>query len=216
MPGFSMPNGSPRYQDTAMIATLRKPRQAFSVLDAGIYEIVHVASGRRYIGSSRNVRYRLQRHRCDLRGGRARSRYLQNVWNKYGEDAFAFRQVLACSEDHLTLFEDILISGYQTRDKRFGFNHRVAADTNAGMLRVVSKTVPGVKFGRLTAIEPREVVGTDRKWLFRCDCGREKMIFANLVRRGRQISCGCWRRIRNAGGLAQGVFAFDAPTRAAV
>lgn len=174
----------------------------------GIYEIVHEPSGRRYVGSSRNVRYRLQRHRSDLRGNRGRSRYLQNAWNKYGESSFVFRQLIACSEQDLTFFENVLISGYAAMDKRFGFNHRIAADTNAGALRVVSKTVPGSKFGRLTAIEPRNVVGTDRKWLFRCDCGKKKVIFANAVRNGRQISCGCWRWIKDNGGNAQGALGF--------
>lgn len=48
--------------------------------------------------------------------------------------------------------------------------------------------ITGQKFGRLTAIK---YVG-DRKWLFKCDCGKEKVIRTTDVKSGRTQSCGCY------------------------
>ncbi len=49
--------------------------------------------------------------------------------------------------------------------------------------------ISGRRFGRLTA---KERCG--KKWLFVCDCGREKEIFATNVKRGLTRSCGCLNR----------------------
>ncbi len=56
----------------------------------GIYAIVHLASGRRYIGSAANIDGRWRGHRSDLRKGRHSSPYLQHVWTKHGEHGFVF------------------------------------------------------------------------------------------------------------------------------
>ncbi len=56
----------------------------------GIYEIRHVASGRRYIGSTTCFAQRWCNHRKALRSGEHYSAFLQRSWNKYGEQAFVF------------------------------------------------------------------------------------------------------------------------------
>lgn len=49
---------------------------------------------------------------------------------------------------------------------------------------------PGTKFGKLTFL--RWIPSTSpRKALYRCDCGREKVIIATNVTTGRTVSCGC-------------------------
>lgn len=62
----------------------------------GIYAIEHIESGKRYIGSSQTMEYRLPTHVWKLRKGIHHSRHLQAAWNKYGEDAFRFILVLRC------------------------------------------------------------------------------------------------------------------------
>ena len=54
----------------------------------------------------------------------------------------------------------------------------------------------GVRYGRLTAIEP---VGTDPRtglifWHCRCDCSNQVLVSGSQLRRGRIRSCGCLRR----------------------
>ena len=53
-----------------------------------IYAIVHVASGRRYIGSTRNIGSRFASHRHILRKGTHHSPRLQAAWDEHGAEAF--------------------------------------------------------------------------------------------------------------------------------
>lgn len=57
---------------------------------SGIYRIRNLVSGRVYIGSAINVERRHYDHFKSLRGGYHRNGFLQNAWNKYGENAFCF------------------------------------------------------------------------------------------------------------------------------
>lgn len=59
-------------------------------IQSGIYSIIHVLSGKRYIGSSRNIYNRLLSHRKELRKNIHPNDYLQKAWNRYGELSFKF------------------------------------------------------------------------------------------------------------------------------
>ena len=59
----------------------------------GIYAITHVATGRRYIGSSVNIAARWSAHRKALEYGTHANQRLQRVWQKYGSVAFSFEVV---------------------------------------------------------------------------------------------------------------------------
>ena len=74
-------------------------------MKAGIYEIVNTVNGKRYIGSAVDFLARWALHRHDLRKGKHHSRRLQNAWNKYGEEAFAFRRLIVCAPVGLLAFE---------------------------------------------------------------------------------------------------------------
>ena len=62
-----------------------------------IYSITHT-SGRRYIGSSVDVRRRWTEHKRELLKGTHHNRYLQNAWLKHGAEAFVFEilEALPC------------------------------------------------------------------------------------------------------------------------
>lgn len=55
--------------------------------------------------------------------------------------------------------------------------------------------VTGQKFGRLTAIQ---FIENDKQnkpcWLFKCDCGKSKIIRLYSVKNGRARSCGCFAK----------------------
>lgn len=53
------------------------------------------------------------------------------------------------------------------------------------------KDFTGVRFGRLTAI--RWVSSRPTRWLCRCDCGNEKAINVEVLKKGKAQSCGCLR-----------------------
>jgi hypothetical protein len=58
----------------------------------------------------------------------------------------------------------------------------------------------GRRFGRLTVIREVEQYRvpktgqTQRRFLFRCDCGTEKILIFGTVKRGVVVSCGCFMR----------------------
>jgi hypothetical protein len=59
----------------------------------------------------------------------------------------------------------------------------------------LSIDITGERFGRLIAIKPTEErKGTNIKWIFKCDCGNEKVISISNVRTAITKSCGCLRK----------------------
>lgn len=61
--------------------------------------------------------------------------------------------------------------------------------------------VTGIRFGKLVAIAPAERLHNHVAWLFRCDCGTEKVIRLSHVTTGRVIACG-HRRGNSTHGMA--------------
>lgn len=74
---------------------------------SGIYAIVNTLNNHKYIGSSKHIRDRIYQHRANLRSNRHHSVYLQNAYNKYGEDKFIWIILETCEpiRDTLTHIE---------------------------------------------------------------------------------------------------------------
>lgn len=66
----------------------------------GIYKIVNLINGKIYIGSSKNLRVRLWKHRSLLRHNKHYNSHLQNSWNKYGENNFDYAILETCDEEN--------------------------------------------------------------------------------------------------------------------
>lgn len=81
--------------------------------DSGIYEIVNLVNGKRYIGSAKNLTIRWAGHRNKLRKRAHANRYLQASWIKYGEYAFEFRVLERCAVSMLIECEQRAIDGYK-------------------------------------------------------------------------------------------------------
>lgn len=158
---------------------------------AGIYQIVHVESGRRYIGSSINVNLRLRKHRAQLRRGSHTNPSLQNAWLTHGEGAFEFKPLLICRPDDLVMYENATISAYKANVKPHGYNHRIAAESNRGMESSRLKHRAGNKYGRLTLISLAERLPGGNKWLCSCDCGNQTTANVSAAKYGAIRSCGC-------------------------
>lgn len=63
---------------------------------SGVYAILNLIDGKRYIGSSVRVGKRLENHLSQLRKGCHVNTYLQNSWDKYGEQSFTFLLLEEC------------------------------------------------------------------------------------------------------------------------
>lgn len=56
------------------------------------------------------------------------------------------------------------------------------------------KDITGQTFGRWTVIERAESIHHISRWLCRCSCGTQRIVWANILHNGRSISCGCFQR----------------------
>ena len=70
-------------------------------MTCGVYEILHDRTQRRYVGSSAEIERRWAWHRTMLRAGKHHCAFLQNVWNKYRPEEFAFKVMEECSTESL-------------------------------------------------------------------------------------------------------------------
>lgn len=77
---------------------------------SGIYMIKNINNNKLYIGSSKNIAKRWERHKYDLNKNRHPNSHLQNAWNKYGKDSFIFEIVEKCKEEDLIIREELNIS----------------------------------------------------------------------------------------------------------
>lgn len=69
------------------------------IKQCGVYKITCLCNGKIYIGSSNNIFKRWEHHRWALRHNEHNNKYLQNAWNKYGEENFRFEIVELCTLD---------------------------------------------------------------------------------------------------------------------
>lgn len=99
----------------------------------GVYEIVHVASGKRYVGSAGvSFKKRWRQHRESLNKGKHHSVLLQRAWDKYGGAAFEFHILRATSPDEVVESEQAFIDFYQASDPKRGFNIAPIAGSRLG------------------------------------------------------------------------------------
>jgi len=89
----------------------------------GIYKITNIVDGKFYIGSSKNIRRRWQRHKTDLRNNYHCNSHLQNAWNKYGESSFKFKVIkLVNDKDLLLEREQFYIDSLDCCNRNIGYN----------------------------------------------------------------------------------------------
>ena len=69
---------------------------------SGIYSILNLINGKRYIGKSNNIYKRWVEEKCSLRRKDFHNIHLQRAWYKYGESAFEFSIIEKCLEEHLS------------------------------------------------------------------------------------------------------------------
>jgi group I intron endonuclease len=85
-------------------------------MKTGIYQIRHLASGKRYIGSAaglRGIDGRWAAHKSLLKSREHHSVHLQRAWNKYGSDAFVFEVLLYCEAKDCLFYEQIALDCYK-------------------------------------------------------------------------------------------------------
>lgn len=111
--------------------------------ESGIYEIVNLVNGKRYVGSAVDLRSRWRSHLHLLRKGSHHSPRLQRSFDKYGEISFEFRCLSLCAKEHLIANEQLALDSFRPE-----YNvERVAAS----------------RLGRKHSVETRAKMSADRK-----------------------------------------------------
>lgn len=92
---------------------------------SGIYAIVNTVNGKRYVGSSQDVWYRIRKHKEMLRRGDHHNVHLQNAWIKHGERCFDFILLEECNIESLLSVEQIYLDA--------GCDYNIAKNAEAPM-----------------------------------------------------------------------------------
>ena len=82
-------------------------------MNAGVYQILNLVNGQRYIGSAADFSKRWSAHRKLLRNTAHSNQKLQRAWSKYGEAAFVFKPLLLCAPKNLLMYEQQCLDGYK-------------------------------------------------------------------------------------------------------
>lgn len=75
----------------------------------GIYEIINIVNGKRYIGSSINIDKRIKTHKRQLKKGIHHSIILQKAYDKYKEESFEYRIICKCNKEHKQFIEQLYL-----------------------------------------------------------------------------------------------------------
>lgn len=89
---------------------------------SGIYIITNQINGKIYIGSSKNIKQRWQKHKAILRKNEHHNIVLQNAVNKYGLVSFKFDILEECTEEILIEREKYWVKHYGSLDLSKGYN----------------------------------------------------------------------------------------------
>lgn len=94
-----------------------------------IYRIINLINNKSYIGLSRKgLNERKRRHITELRGKRHHNQYLQNAFDKYGEENFIFEILEFVESDFIGEREKFYIEKYKTNLKENGYNLNSGGD----------------------------------------------------------------------------------------
>jgi group I intron endonuclease len=136
-------------------------------MSSGIYLIENKKNGRKYIGSSVNIDYRLIRHKIDLNNGRHHSRFMQRDWNKTTEKFFKSSILEIVEPLHLIVREQHYLDTLKPE-----YNSCPVAGNSLGIVRSkefrekLSKSLSGEKnpmFGRKQSEETKKKISAIHK-----------------------------------------------------
>ena len=124
--------------------------------ECGIYQIRNIINNKIYIGSTKNFPNRWRNHKSDLNRNKHGNKYLQNAWNKYGNESFVFEKLLICDEKDLIMFEQKFIDYFKPCNRDNGYNLRELAESGPTKIwtdeerRKMSETKKGTKLSEET------------------------------------------------------------------
>ncbi len=117
---------------------------------SGIYKIINLVNGKIYVGSAVCFKKRWGQHKSDLKNNRRENRYLQNSWNKHGEEKFKFEILeIVKNKKNLIKREQYYLDLTKCCNREFGYNICPTAESRLGRnhseetKRKISKAISG-------------------------------------------------------------------------
>lgn len=151
----------------------------------GIYEITNKDTGKRYIGSSKQIEKRWEQHLQALEKGEHHSILLQRAWNKYGKECFEFTVKEECKEEELLVKEQKYLNlkpEYNIGAQASGGDNLTNHPHKEEILERRSKTVTN-NLNKLTQEERNRIYGKEKE--------------SNPNWRGGKTFCKCGTRINS-------------------
>jgi group I intron endonuclease len=104
----------------------------------GIYKITTTHNNKVYIGYSSNIELRFKQHKNCLKNNNHDNMYLQNTYNKYGENIFSFEILEECPYELCIEKEHYYVSFYKSNKRKHGYN---LANTGIGKIGKMPKKI---------------------------------------------------------------------------
>lgn len=124
----------------------------------GVYKIICKENSQIYIGSSVNIKERWQQHLALLRGNRHSSTYLQNSYNKYGEDSLQFEVLVKLIEFNEKVLRDLEWYYIEKYQPAFNTITPLSCDRTQNWKDKISKTTKEL-YTKKGYINPRKGIG---------------------------------------------------------
>ena len=165
---------------------------------SGVYAITCLPNGRKYVGSSADIRERFFRHRYKLRSGKHHITAMQADWNEHGEDAFTFQvlRLVAEREDRFDAEQEAMDAA---RTVGLLYNPAPSSRTARGYRLTPGQraAISAAQRGHLTSGETRRKIGAAnrQRWAERGVTPefRERMAAIGRAGRGKPKSAE-WRQ----------------------
>lgn len=131
----------------------------------GIYLLQNVINLKVYIGSSKVIFERRDKHLSLLRKCKHPNIYLQRAFNKYCEGNFRFYVLYDCAENQLLKWEQFFIDRFDSANKKFGYNICPNAASTMGkkMSKETRQKISLKNKGRLISPEVRQKISNATK-----------------------------------------------------
>lgn len=101
-------------------------------MKSGIYKIINLADGKFYVGRAEDFKNRWKVHKSHLRLNNHTNSYLQNAWNKFGEECFTFEIVEYVEITCLRAREQWWLDNSKCCNKDIGYNLNPSAENSSG------------------------------------------------------------------------------------